>query len=101
MVKHLILFLLFGCIMADHTFDGRIPRGSSKFYRASDTNVMPSVSRSEKSDSQILLKFYILISFNESWRKKLVSQMGIFVQGIFKIVCCKKYATLVHGRQKK
>ena len=43
--------------MADHTFDGRIPSGSSKFDRASDTNVMPSVSRSEKSDSQILLKF--------------------------------------------
>ena len=57
MVKHLILFLLFCCIMADHTFDGRIPSGSSKFDRASDTNVMPSVSRSKKSDIQILLKF--------------------------------------------
>ena len=79
MVKHLILFLLFCCIMADHTFDGRIPSGSSKFNRASDTNVMPSVSRSEKSDSQILLKFYILNSLNDYWRKKLVSQIRILI----------------------
>ena len=51
---------------ADHTFDGRSPRGS-------DTKL---------TQNWIWLKFWILIELNESWREKKVSQMGIFVPSL-------------------
>ena len=37
---------------------------------------------SEKMDKWIFLKFWNLLNLIESWRKKLVSQMGFFVPSL-------------------